>query len=179
MRFSHLLAVASLGVCMASCGSSGPELTKTASGTWMSPRVQGEKWVILSTATAPVEKGVLSLTVMDLTMGFLPQGEILKRPDEAGKQIVRVGIKASNVGTQDADLQFNNFEIQLKNGTPGQMSFFINQANASDFLQSKRLKPGESTEGAVYYELPATAVRNDLILEYHSGDTQTALSLVK
>lgn len=179
MRLSRLAAIISLSALLASCGASGPELTKTASGTWLSDHEQGNRQTVLTTTNAPDGKGLLALTVMDLTTGFLPKGEIMIRPDESKKQIVRIGFKIANVGVSNVAFKYDSLQMHLKNGTPGTISFYVNPSNVSDFLQSADLAPEASIEGAVYYELPDTAVRNDMVLEYHGSDKTTELNLIK
>lgn len=179
MRLSHILAIALVAIVPVSCGQSGPQLTKTASGTWMSPVVQGEKQVVLSSTVVGKGDSVMNVTVLDVTTNFLPKGELLMRPDESKSQIIRLGLKVSNNGTKDLSYRYDAFALSMKNGTQGRISFYINQGNAQDFLQSATLKPGESSEGAVYYELPASVVRNDLVLEYRGADQTIALPLIR
>lgn len=145
----------------------------------MSPAIQGENQVILSTANVPEGQGIMGLTVLDITMGFLPKGEILMRPDASNMQIIRVNLRAANVGTKDVNFRYDGLSLHMKNGTQGRISFYVNQQNTNDFLQSKLLKPGDATEGAVYFELPATAVRSDLVLEYKGKEKTTPISLLK
>lgn len=179
MHIRPLLALAAVAFLLASCGgNSAPELSQTASGTWLSPKIQGNKQQILTATTIQEGEGALDLTVMDMTMQFLPQGEILMRPDASGAQIVRLGIRAANIGTSDIAFSHNAFALMLKDGTEGRLSFYINADNASDFLQSQLLAPGESTEGALYFEMPESADYGDFLLEYRSQERTTALPLM-
>lgn len=179
MRFLRPLVLFALLLLPVSCGAPDQQLTQTSSGTWLSPEVQGEKQVVLSTTVLEKGESVMNATVMDVTTNFLPKGEILVRPDATEMQIVRVGLTIANTGVTPLSFAYDAFTLSLKNGTQGRISFYINQDNAQDFLQNATLQPGESTEGAIYYELPAAAVRADMVLEYATEEKTYSLPLIK
>lgn len=157
----------------------GPDLTRTASGTWMSPREQGSKEVVLTTTNVQDGQDLMAMTILDVTTGYLPKGELLMRPDESGKQIIRLAMKVANVGTKEANFRYDRLAVRLKNGTEGTLSFFVNQSNAQDFLQSKMMEPGDVVEGALYLELPAGALRTDLMVEYRGEKATTPLGMIR
>ncbi|PIV90668.1 hypothetical protein COW46_02530 [Candidatus Gracilibacteria bacterium CG17_big_fil_post_rev_8_21_14_2_50_48_13] len=173
-----LLLLVLIGLSAMLFTHTGPELSQTASGTWMSPREQGTKEVVLTTTNVQEGASLMAVTLLDVTFGYLPKGELLVRPDASGKQIVRLGVKVANIGTQDANFRYDQIVVRLKNGTQGMLSFYVNQSNARDFLQSKQLAAGDSVEGAIYVELPASAVRGDLLVEFQGEKSTTPLALI-
>lgn len=116
-----------------------------------------------------------TLTVTDVTTDFYPaSGKVLRDPKDDGKQFVRIGLHIENTGEEQFGFNFTTLRFNTSDGEGSLPSLLINKSNADDILKSKDLASGESIDGALYFEAPASDTLDNmsLVFQGYEGTTQ-------
>ncbi|MCA9383649.1 DUF4352 domain-containing protein [Candidatus Dojkabacteria bacterium] len=127
----------------------------------------------LSDASAEIRDYTASATlhVNSVTLDFFPEeGEVIGDPSDDGNQFIRVEVTVENTGDEEFALFFSSFLLDTSAENGIGETFLINDSNSNDHLESTDLGSGESTTGALYFEVSADESLDTMKLLYEGYD---------
>lgn len=112
-------------------------------------------------------KAQAEMEVKSITTDFFPENKkVLSDPKKDGNQFVRLEVAFKNTGKEAFKVNFTQARLDGKEAKDAMQSSLINKGNVTDRLENKELAAGESTSGALYFEVPASETKDTLILSY-------------
>lgn len=107
------------------------------------------------------------IVATSVTTNYRPAGPVLKDPYLDNKQFVRVEVVITNTGSTEFDLFYSDIYLKTAETPKVIETFYINDSNSDDHLNSSVLQPGEQVTGALYFELPKDINMSDVELVYN------------
>lgn len=126
-------------------------------------------------------KAKAEMSVDSITLGFMPPADkpLLSDPSEDGNQFVKVMLTFTNTGEEPFKMNYTNVSLNHSAAAEDGITFLVNKGNVEDLLESKELAAGESTSGALYFEVPAADTAANLGVNYSGYDGESTLYTVE